>query len=188
MKNLIQLIRPHQWIKNFFIFAPLFFSFDFSNEKFISVLIGFILFILAASGIYILNDYHDIAEDRDHPIKKNRPLASGTVSKSIAKILILAFISMAIIGSMYISYTFAFILGIYIIMNVAYTFGLKHISILDISIIAIGFVLRIYAGATLIDNTPSMWIVLVTFVLALFLALAKRRDDCLLALDGKKNS
>ena len=71
-------------------------------------------------------------------------------------------------------------------MNIAYTFSLKHISILDISIIAIGFVLRIYAGAALIDNTPSMWIVLVTFVLALFLALAKRRDDCLLALDGKK--
>lgn len=186
MKNFIQLIRPHQWIKNFFIFAPLFFSFDFSNEKFISVLIGFILFSLAASGIYVFNDYHDIAEDRDHPIKKNRPLATGVVSKNNSIILILAFISIAMIGSMYISHTFTLVLTIYIILNIAYTFGLKHISILDIAIIAIGFVLRIYAGATLIENTPSMWIVLVTFVLALFLALAKRRDDCLLSLDGKK--
>lgn len=89
-------------------------------------------------------------------------------------------------GAMLLSASFAIILAIYIIMNIAYTFALKHISILDISIIAIGFVLRIYAGAVLIGNTPSMWIVLVTFVLALFLALAKRRDDCLLALDGKK--
>jgi len=183
---LIKLLRPHQWVKNSFIFAPLFFSFNFQTEIMTSVAIGFVLFSLAASSIYILNDYHDIAEDRAHPTKKSRPLASGVVSKKRAIFLMLALLSVSLVGAVILSSIFALVLAIYILMNVAYTFGLKHISILDISIIAIGFVLRIYAGASLIGNTPSIWIVLVTFLLALFLALAKRRDDCLLALDGKK--
>jgi decaprenyl-phosphate phosphoribosyltransferase len=186
MSNILILLRSHQWIKNLFVLAPLFFAFDFSSEKFITVIIGFSLFSLAASGIYILNDYHDIDEDREHPTKKNRPLASSAVSKHSAIILMIVFLMASLIGSIYLSHIFALILVVYMAMNIAYTFGLKHISILDISIIAIGFVLRIYAGAALIDSTPSMWIVLVTFLLALFLALAKRRDDCLLALDGKK--
>jgi len=186
MKNIIILLRPHQWIKNFFIFAPLFFTFNFQSEVITTVVIGFALFSLAASSIYILNDYHDITEDQAHPTKKNRPLASGVVSKSTAIGLMSVLFIISLGGAIALSQSFAMILAIYITMNIAYTFGLKHISILDISIIAIGFVLRIYAGAAVIDNTPSMWIVLVTFVLALFLALAKRRDDCLLALDGKK--
>lgn len=186
MKYLIKLLRPHQWIKNFFVFAPLFFTFNFQTEVVTTVAIGFALFSLAASSIYVLNDYHDIAEDRAHPTKKNRPLASGAVSKKTAIILMLTLFSVSLVGAAILSSMFVLVLAIYILMNIAYTFGLKHISILDISIIAIGFVLRIYAGAVLIGNTPSMWIVLVTFVLALFLALAKRRDDCLLALDGKK--
>jgi len=186
MKNIIQLIRPNQWIKNFFVFAPLFFTVNFKTEAVTTVGIGFALFSLAASSIYILNDYHDIDEDRAHPTKKNRPLASGAVSKKTAMVLMFTLFILALVGAAMFSSMFALIVVLYITMNIAYTFGLKHISILDITIIAIGFVLRIYAGAVLIGNTPSMWIVLVTFVLALFLALAKRRDDCLLALDGKK--
>jgi decaprenyl-phosphate phosphoribosyltransferase len=179
-------MRPHQWIKNLFLFAPLFFTFDFSSDRFITVFIGFILFSFAASSIYILNDYHDITEDRAHPIKRNRPLASGAVSKQTALSLMGVLFSASLIGTLFVSLYFTFVLVAYIAINIAYTFGLKHISILDISIIAIGFVLRIYAGSILIHNTPSMWIILVTFILALFLALAKRRDDCILALDGKK--
>jgi 4-hydroxybenzoate polyprenyltransferase len=186
MKNTIILMRPHQWIKNFFVFAPLFFTFNFQSHLITTVAIGFALFSLAASSIYVLNDYHDIDEDRAHPTKKNRPLASGAVSKKTAIVLMFTLFAPALVGAAILSPMFALVVALYILMNVAYTFGLKHISILDISIIAIGFVLRIYAGAVLIGNTPSMWIVLVTFVLALFLALAKRRDDCLLALDGKK--
>lgn len=186
MKNILLLIRPHQWIKNFFLFAPLFFSFSFVSEKVIVVCLGFLLFSLAASSIYVLNDYHDIEEDKAHPTKRNRPLASGKVSKSSAKVLIFGLMSLSLFGSLMLSFEFMIVVLLYIVLNIAYTFKLKHISILDISIIAVGFVLRIYAGAVLIDNSPSMWIVLVTFVLALFLALAKRRDDCLLALDGKK--
>lgn len=186
MKDIILLIRPHQWIKNFFLFAPLFFSFSFYSDKIIIVSIGFILFSMAASSIYVLNDYHDIEEDKIHPTKKNRPLANGKVAKSRARVLIFGLMALSLIGSLLLSYGFFMIVSLYIVLNIAYTFKLKHISVLDISIIAVGFVLRIHAGAVLIDNNPSMWIVLVTFVLALFLALAKRRDDCLLALDGKK--
>lgn len=186
MKEIIKLIRPHQWIKNFFLFAPLFFSFSFTSEKIIMVCLGFLLFSLAASSIYVLNDYQDIEEDKAHPTKRNRPLASGKVSKSSAKVLIFGLMSFSLFGSVVLSIDFMAVVMFYIVLNIAYTFRLKHVSILDISIIAVGFVLRIYAGAVLIGNSPSMWIVLVTFVLALFLALAKRRDDCLLALDGKK--
>jgi len=186
MKNILLLIRPHQWIKNFFLFAPLFFSFSFTSDKIIIVCMGFLLFSLVASSIYVLNDYHDVDEDKAHPTKRNRPLASGKVTKSSAKVLIFGLMAFSILGSMMLSFEFMGVVLSYIVLNIAYTFKLKHVSILDISIIAIGFVLRIYGGAILIDNSPSMWIVLVTFVLALFLALAKRRDDCLLALDGKK--
>lgn len=186
IKGLIILARPHQWIKNIFLFAPLFFTFDFSLDKFITVCIGFIFFSLVASMIYILNDYHDITEDRAHPFKKHRPLASGVIPKKVAIIFIGILLIISFPGAFLLSPTFSYLLLVYIGINIAYTFKLKHISILDITIISIGFILRIYAGAVLIKDTPSMWIVLVTFLLALFLALAKRRDDCLLALEGKK--
>lgn len=186
MKEIVKLIRPHQWIKNFFLFAPLFFTFNFQSESFLHVTLGFIVFSLAASSIYILNDYKDIIEDQVHPTKKHRPLASGAVSKQTAIGLMIVLSSIAIYGGFVLSPSFLVIVIIYMLLNIAYTYKLKHVSILDISIISIGFVLRVYAGATLINNTPSMWIVLVTFVLALFLALAKRRDDCLLSLEGKK--
>jgi len=186
MKEIIKLLRPHQYIKNLFLFAPLLFTFDINLAKFEIVLYGFILFGLSASAIYVLNDYHDILEDKAHPTKCKRPLASGAVSKQTALFLMFGLGMVSLIGAFLLSFQFFVILLMYILMNIAYTFKLKHISILDISIIALGFVLRIYGGAVLIDNTPSMWIVLVTFVLALFLALAKRRDDCLLANQGKK--
>lgn len=186
MKNLIILLRPHQWIKNLFLFAPLLFTFDITLAKFEIILYGFILFSLSASAIYVINDYHDILEDKAHPTKCKRPLASGVVSKQTALFLMFGLGMVSLSGAFLLSFQFFVILLMYILMNIAYTFKLKHISILDISIIAVGFVLRIYGGAVLSDNTPSMWIVLVTFVLALFLALAKRRDDCLLVNQGKK--
>jgi len=186
MKEIIKLIRPHQYIKNLFLFAPLLFTFDITLAKFEIVLYGLVLFSLSASAIYVLNDYHDITEDKAHPTKCKRPLASGAVSKQTALFLMFGLGMVSLNGAFLLSFQFFVILLMYILMNIAYTFKLKHISILDISIIALGFVLRIYGGAVLIDNTPSMWIVLVTFVLALFLALAKRRDDCLLANQGKK--
>jgi decaprenyl-phosphate phosphoribosyltransferase len=186
MKNYLTLLRPHQWIKNLFILAPMFFSFDFSQDRTLQVFSGFIIFCLTSSAIYILNDYHDIPDDRDHPVKRLRPLAASLVSKKSAVVLIIILLAVSLSSGVLISIKFSGIMIVYLVLNIAYTFWLKHIPILDITIIAIGFVLRIFAGTILINSDTSMWIVLVTFMLALFLALAKRRDDCLLSIEGKK--
>lgn len=184
--DLFTLMRPHQWIKNMFLFAPLFFSFSYSLEYFSDVLLGFFLFSVLASSIYIFNDYCDIQEDRLHPTKKNRPLAKGTISKVQALMLMCVLSLATLFFSATISLEFMTILVIYAVLNLAYSLKLKHIAILDISIIATGFVLRIFAGAAIIEKPVSMWIILVTFLLALFLALAKRRDDVLLNQKGAK--
>jgi len=186
IKQIFILLRPHQWVKNLFVFAPLFFSFNYSTEKISSAAAGFIFFCMAASSIYIFNDYHDIEDDRQHPEKKERPLASGKVNRITAISFMIILLSLSLTGAVLLSLEYASIVASYLVMNILYTLKLKHISILDISIIATGFVLRIFAGAVIIDVNPSMWIVLVTFLLALFLALAKRRDDCLLAGEGMK--
>lgn len=181
-------MRPHQYIKNLFIFLPPFFALKITNtELFLNATIAFIGFSLAASSIYTLNDYFDIEEDKHHPKKKNRPLASGTISKrqAIAIMTILPIASFAIIVPL--SMKAAAILAEYLIMNILYSFYLKHVAILDVTIIAIGFVLRLFIGSAATDIPLSMWIVVMTFLLALFMALAKRRDDVLIYLDtGEK--
>lgn len=128
----------------------------------------------------------DIKEDQQHPTKKFRPLASGKVSKSTAKIMIVSLSGFSLITSYIFSPSLFTILLIYFILNILYSLGLKHITIVDIFIIATGFVLRLFAGSSVIDAPLSMWIIIITFLLALFLALAKRRDDVLLASKGKE--
>lgn len=182
----VKLMRPQQWVKNLFLFAPLFFSFKYSVAQFVQVFAGFILFSLAASALYSLNDILDREEDRYHPEKKNRPIASGKIDIRSAIILTVALLTISLTSAALLSKGFLYILLIYVLMNIAYSVKLKHISILDISLISIGFVLRIFAGAELVDIIPTNWIVLVTFLLALFLALAKRRDDVLLVDEGLK--
>lgn len=182
----VKLVRPHQWIKNFFLFAPLFFSFQYSAYKILQVTLGFLLFSFAASGLYILNDIFDRKEDQHHPEKKQRPLAAGHIGVNTAIVIMGILLLLSLAGAYMLSIGFLNILLLYIIMNIAYSLKLKQVSILDITLIAIGFVLRIYAGAEIIDVTPTHWIVLVTFLLALFLGLAKRRDDVLLENTGLK--
>lgn len=186
MKEIITLLRPHQYIKNLFIFAPLLFSFSFDNGSIISSIIAFIFFSLIASSIYVFNDLMDIEEDRQHPKKSFRPLASGKVSKSTAKILIVSLSIISLLGSFFVSQELFLVLFIYLVLNIAYSLKLKHISIVDIFIIATGFVLRLFAGSSVIDANLSMWIIVITFLLALFLAIAKRRDDVLLSAEGKE--
>ncbi|MCD6211802.1 MAG: decaprenyl-phosphate phosphoribosyltransferase [Sulfurovum sp.] len=188
LSSIIKLMRPHQYIKNLFVFLPLFFALKITDTSLLfNAVIAFIAFSLTASAIYTLNDYHDIEEDRQHPKKKDRPLASGAINKSqaisIMSVLFVAgFTLMAIL-----SLKAAAILLAYVIMNIAYSFYLKHVAILDVVIIAIGFVLRLFIGSAVTDIPLSMWIVVMTFLLALFMALAKRRDDVLIYLDtGKK--
>lgn len=179
--NAIQLMRPKHYIKNLFIFAPLFFSGKLLNtDLFLNAAWGFFAFCLSASAIYILNDYLDIEEDKKHPTKKLRPLASGAISKTTALILMLILITSGLSLMFFLSLDGLKLLAFYVLMNIAYSIRLKHISILDINIIAVGFVLRLFIGSVLTNTPLSLWIVVMTFLLALFLALAKRRDDVLL--------
>jgi len=188
LSTIIKLMRPHQYVKNLFIFLPLFFALKITEtDLLLQAFIAFIAFSLTASAIYTLNDYHDIEEDRQHPKKKNRPLASGAISKTqaIGIMAILSLLGFALMLSL--SLQAGAILATYVLMNIAYSFYLKHIAILDVTIIAIGFVLRLFIGSAVTGIALSMWIVIMTFLLALFLALAKRRDDVLIYLEtGKK--
>ena len=187
MKEIIKLLRPHQYVKNIFIFAPLLFAFSFDNTQLVILsVITFILFSLLASSIYIFNDLMDIEEDRAHPTKKNRPLAKGTISLAKAKQLIAIFASIPLLLSLLINIYLFIIFLLYFLLNILYSYKLKHISIIDIFIISTGFVLRLFAGSVTVDIGLSMWIIIMTFLLALFLALAKRRDDVLLSLQGKE--
>jgi decaprenyl-phosphate phosphoribosyltransferase len=188
IKNVFKLIRAHQYIKNLFIFLPLFFVGQITNpELFTNSLIAFISFSISASAVYILNDYIDIEDDRLHPKKKYRPLASGLISKKEAFLLLAIFSIIGISLMVTQSFKALIVLLIYIVLNIGYCFFLKHIAIVDITIIAIGFVLRLFIGSFVTGVLLSKWIVIMTFLLALFLALAKRRDDVIHFINtGKK--
>lgn len=146
------------------------------------LLAGFVCFSLLASSIYIINDYRDIEADRAHPEKCKRPLASGAVSKNTAIVIFVLLVMIGLAGAWFIKPKFLFIAGIYFAMNIGYCFGLKNISILDIIIVSIGFVLRIKAGGIIANIAVSEWLMIMVFLLALFMAIAKRRDDIVLKI------
>ena len=186
--DIFKLIRPHQYIKNFFVFAPLFFAAKFTNiSLLIDTTVAFFAFSLAASSIYVLNDYLDIEDDKKHPKKRMRPLASGAISKPQAILIMIIMFSSSVALLVSTSVEALGIMLIYVCMNIAYSVRLKHVAILDVTIIAIGFVLRLFIGSVVTNIPLSSWIVVMTFLLALFMALAKRRDNVLIYLDtGKK--
>ena len=188
IKSILRLMRIHQYVKNAFIFLPLFFAGQITNiVLFSSALVGFIGFSIAASAVYILNDFLDIEDDRKHPSKKDRPLASGLVSKKESLVLIGLFSIMGLTIMATQSIQALVVLLSYIVLNIGYSFYLKHIPIVDVTIISIGFVLRLFIGAIVTVTPLSKWIVIMTFLLALFLALAKRRDDVIHFMNtGKK--
>ena len=185
IKELFILLRIHQYIKNVFVFAPLLFSLQYTIEASINAIIAFILFSLIASSIYIFNDLMDIEEDKKHPRKQFRPLAAGTITKKQGIIMIIILAISSLMPALFINIQMAGILFFYFLLNIAYSLKLKHISIVDIFIVATGFVLRLFAGAFVTGIPLSMWLIIMTFLLALFLALAKRRDDVVLAAKGK---
>ena len=188
MRNIFTLTRPHQYVKNLFIFLPLFFAGQITDlELLLNVSIAFVAFSVTASAIYIINDFQDIEEDRQHPRKKYRPLAQGNVSKKNALFLMSILFIVGISMMATLSLTAFGILSAYITLNIGYSYYLKYIAILDVTIIAIGFVLRLFVGSKVTEVPLSTWIVIMTFLLALFMALAKRRDDVHLFLKtGKK--
>lgn len=198
MLKYLKLLRVEQWVKNTFIFVPLFFSGNIFNKELLMMSIfAFVVFSLVASSIYIINDYMDIEADKKHPKKKHRPLASGAISKGMAKILFGGLLgsAVAIILLGYYSFGINFETGIekfgliilaYFLMNITYTFKLKHIAIVDITIIALGFVMRVISGGYATGIIISQWAILLTFVLALVLAIGKRRGELINAqLTGK---
>jgi len=184
----IKLMRTHQYIKNLFIFIPLFFALKITDIALLSnAFIAFIAFSLVASAIYILNDYQDIEEDKQHPKKKFRPLALESVSKKEAMFMMIGLLLIGLIMTTALSLEALGIVVTYVVMNIAYSIHLKHVAILDVTIISIGFVLRLFVGSAVTGIELSMWIIIMTFLLALFMALAKRRDDVLIYNNtGKK--
>ncbi|MFN3872681.1 MAG: decaprenyl-phosphate phosphoribosyltransferase [Ignavibacterium sp.] len=189
IKNYLKLIRVPQWIKNFFVFVPLLFSLHlFDKDYFLLSLKAFIVFSLASSFVYVVNDIIDIEADRAHPKKKNRPLASGKISKSSA--LILAAVLLVVVLSSYFFFNYQFVSFLYafLILNVLYSFYLKHIVILDIFSIAAGFSIRVLAGAAVIDVPVSSWLILTTMFISLFLGVMKRHSELVQIADNNKTT
>lgn len=177
----LKLIRVKQWVKNLFLFIPLFFAGQLFNLTALQILLsGFLAFSLVASAVYILNDYKDITSDQSHPEKSKRPLASGEIGIPFAFTLVFALLAAGLVMAWVIHFGFFITLCFYLAVNVAYSHGLKNIALLDLFIIALGFLLRVISGAILIDVPISQWLVIMVFLLALFLALAKRRDDLMI--------
>lgn len=185
MTAYIKLLRPKDWAKNLFLFIPLFFAGEFTNtDKIIQLIWGFLSFSFIASSIYIINDYMDIEDDRKHPVKKNRPLASGAVKKSVALVIFFVLLIGGFLMAWWIRDKFLFVLGLYFLLNMGYSFGLKAIPVLDILILSAGFIFRIKAGSIITYTALSEWIMIMVFLLALFMAIGKRRDDVLLKLSS----
>ena len=185
MAALMRLIRPKQWIKNGFIFVPLFFGGAlFQIDALLAGLITFFAYSFAASSIYCFNDIVDVEADRRHPVKCKRPIASGAISMVQARLLMLFMLvcslaTLLLLDTMTHALTVGTVLVIYYVMNLLYCSKLKQYAIVDVCIIAFGFVLRVLAGSYATDIVPSKWLVLMTFLLTLFLSFSKRRDDVL---------
>jgi decaprenyl-phosphate phosphoribosyltransferase len=174
----IRLLRPRHWIKNLFVLAPLIFSGLFTRRsETLLALAGTFLFCVAASIVYVINDLADLRIDALHPVKRlTRPLASGAVSVTTARVILVALAAFLLAGSLLSVPLVAVLIG-YIILNVFYSTWLKRIPVVDIFCVATGFVLRVYAGAVVIDVPLSAWMLVTTLSIALYLAAIKRRDE-----------
>jgi len=176
--NLARLMRPKQWVKNGFVLAPLIFTGEFLNKSAIAdAVLAMVFFCLASSAAYIINDIKDIEQDRLHPTKcKSRPLADGSVSISMA-LIVLAVLYLILAFSWFLTPRSLPVIAAYILLNLAYSFVLKHQPVLDIFTIALCFVLRVYAGAMALSVPVSGWMFVTTLCLALYLAAMKRRQE-----------
>lgn len=174
----IKELRPKQWTKNLLVFAALIFTIpDINISMIYAAIAGFILFSLVSGAVYILNDLVDLELDRQHPTKKNRPLASGELPPLAAIIAGSIMLLASLVASYYLNSSFGFVLTFYFVLNVAYSFYLKKLVIIDVMVIATGFVLRAVGGAYVINVPMTPWFILCTMLLALFLAISKRRHE-----------
>ncbi len=174
----LRLLRPKQWIKNGFVFAPLVFARElFEPSLLLLTLRAFAAFCCTASAVYIINDFADLESDRAHPEKKYRPLAARTIGTPHALTLLTLLLAAAVVGAAGMDIRFQFILGAYFAINLAYSWKLRQVFLLDVFIIAAGFMLRVLGGAYAIGVTVSSWLVLCSLFISLFLGFAKRRGE-----------
>lgn len=192
---LIESFRPRQWTKNLVLFAGVIFSQQISNSELVwRAAAGFFLFCLLSSAVYIFNDIQDVEHDRRHPLKRHRPIASGRLAQRPAEIAGAVLALVALAAALWLGLRFAVVASLFLLLNVAYTHGLKRLAIVDVMGIALGFVLRAVASVEVLrDATPeyiplSNWLILCTFLLALFLGFAKRRAEYLYERPGGEDT
>lgn len=188
LRLIIKTLRPKQWAKNIFIFAALVFDRQLAAREPLLITIGaFVLFCLASSIVYIINDLADIESDQQHPVKRSRPLASGALSKQLALAIAIAFGLLVFPSAFILDTSFGVIISLYFIIMLAYSLWLKHMPLIDVMIIAAGFVLRVAAGVVIIETERfSPWLFVATTFLALFIGLGKRRAEIELLESGAK--
>lgn len=187
--HFLKLMRPHQWTKSLFVFTGLIFSHGWTDAALTqSVLLAAIAFSLLSSGVYIINDIFDIESDRKHPRKKNRPLASGKIAISLAAPWAAVLIMLALGMGYWISVQVFILLLAYLALNAGYSAGLKQIVILDVFLIATGFMLRILVGTEGVGIPPSQWLLLCGLMITLFLGFTKRRAELMVVAESGKRS
>lgn len=174
-------MRPKQWVKNIVLFAGLIFSRNFFDaQKFLFVFAGAVVFCLASSAIYLINDVFDAPMDRKHPVKKNRPVASGQLSPVAAHVIGWTILAWSVLSAFFLNRNFGAALLAYLVLQFLYSVALKNVVIVDIFCIAAGFLLRVVSGALVIDVPISNWLLVCTIFLSLFIALSKRRGEIVL--------
>ncbi len=188
VRGLMVELRPQEWTKNLLVFTGLIFSRSLTDPHNIwNSFLGFAIFCSASSGVYLFNDLCDLKEDRQHPVKRNRPLASGVLNVGLARFVMVLLFAVAALGALLLNHGFALIIGIYLLTCLAYSLKLKDIVILDVILIASGFVLRAISGAVIIGVEISEWLVLCTSMVALLVGFGKRRHELVLLEESAEN-
>lgn len=179
MMQALNLLRPHQWLKNGFVLVGLLFGHSWSDRSVVeAVVVGFVAFCMASSAVYVLNDYHDREADARHPRKKTRPIASGSISLHAARMLLAALVAGSLLLPAWLDlWAIVATVVAYLVLNIAYTFKLKHVVLVDVFCIVAGFMLRLVCGTYAVGIAPSRWMLLCSFMLTLFLGFAKRRAE-----------
>jgi 4-hydroxybenzoate polyprenyltransferase len=187
LRNILTLARPEHWVKNLFLFLPAFFAARLTEWAVLQqALLGFVAFSLTASAVYALNDLVDAPQDRNHPDKCNRPIASGAISRWQGSVIMAVLLACGLSLAAYLRPEMLILSILYFVINVAYSLSLKHFAIVDVSLIGLGFLIRVLAGGAVTGVAVSHWLIVLTFLLALILGLAKRRGEYLVAM-GENN-
>ena len=181
VRDIIQCVRPAQWVKNLLVFGGAIFSGVSNAHRLLSALAGAIAFTLASSAVYLGNDIKDRHADVEHPHRKHRPIAAGRISLSFASGLAVVLVCASLIISLAIGFLFLFVIFLYLTINIVYSLGAKRIVILDAMLVGLGFVLRVVAGAIAVEVPPSSWIIVCTLEMAMLVVFGKRRVDVVLA-------